>query len=327
MAAFLAPGFGAGYQSFTNQGVVNAGGKIETYQAGTTTLKATWTDSTQATQNGNPIVLDSAGRPPQEIWLQSGVAYKFIVKDANNATLGTYDNLVGVNDTVPPSISEWIASGLTPTFVNAATFTVPGNQTILFPGRRVRVNLSGSTVYGYIESSNFSGGLTTVVVFRDSGNFDSTISSFDIGILAANNYSTPRRPSFSARTSGLVTGVSSPTQCTNWVTENFDSFGEFSTVTGLFTAAVPGVYIFTADVIFSTNGSGFVMSADIYCISTGVQIAQAQTPSNLGASATATATLAGIYRLAAGNTVALRVAPVQSVQSAQGLTFAGAMIS
>ena len=68
MAAYLSPIFGAGAQLFNNQGIVLAGGKIWTYQAGTTTPLGTWTDSTQVVVNANPIILDSAGRPPNEIW-------------------------------------------------------------------------------------------------------------------------------------------------------------------------------------------------------------------------------------------------------------------
>ncbi len=88
MAAFLSPVFGAGAQLFNNQGIVLSGGKIWTYLAGTTTPAATWTDSTQIITNANPIILDSAGRLSNEMWLQSGSTYKLILTDSNNNTLG-----------------------------------------------------------------------------------------------------------------------------------------------------------------------------------------------------------------------------------------------
>jgi hypothetical protein len=50
------------------------------------------------TANSNPIVLDSAGRTPQEIWFTQGASYKFILQTSTNVLIGTYDNLVGVND-------------------------------------------------------------------------------------------------------------------------------------------------------------------------------------------------------------------------------------
>ena len=42
-------------------GVPLAGGLLYTYAAGTTTPQTTYTDSTGATANSNPIVLDSRG--------------------------------------------------------------------------------------------------------------------------------------------------------------------------------------------------------------------------------------------------------------------------
>lgn len=49
-------------QFFDNAGLPLAGGKVCQYQAGTTTPQATYTDSTAATPNANPLILDSAGR-------------------------------------------------------------------------------------------------------------------------------------------------------------------------------------------------------------------------------------------------------------------------
>jgi hypothetical protein len=89
---------GAGWQFFDNNGVPLAGGLIYTYAAGTTTPQATYTSSTGVTANPNPIVLNSAGRVPNEIWLTSGVSYKFVLKDSTGVQIGSYDNLSSVND-------------------------------------------------------------------------------------------------------------------------------------------------------------------------------------------------------------------------------------
>ena len=43
--------------------------------AGTTTPASTYTSRTGDFFNANPIVLDSAGRTPNEIWLTGGVLY------------------------------------------------------------------------------------------------------------------------------------------------------------------------------------------------------------------------------------------------------------
>lgn len=88
------------FQFFTNQGIVLAGGKVNTYLAGTTTPQVTKTDSTGAVSNANPIILDSAGRLPNvQIWQQGGISLKIIVTDSNNVQIGpTFDQISGIND-------------------------------------------------------------------------------------------------------------------------------------------------------------------------------------------------------------------------------------
>jgi len=133
MSAFLSPIFGAGAQLFSNAGIPLSGGKIYTYLAGTTAPLATWTDSTQIITNANPIILDSAGRPLNEMWLQSGSLYKFILTDANDNILGTWDNIAGLNDiTATIAVSEWVTTGLLPSYINTTTFSVSGNNTATF---------------------------------------------------------------------------------------------------------------------------------------------------------------------------------------------------
>jgi hypothetical protein len=95
MAVNLSPLGGAGWQFFDNSGNVLTGGLLYTYAAGTTTPLATYTSATGVTFNSNPIVLDAAGRPPNEIWL-SGVSYKFILKDSTFVQLWSMDNLGGL---------------------------------------------------------------------------------------------------------------------------------------------------------------------------------------------------------------------------------------
>jgi len=102
MAVNLSP-IGNGFQFFTTTGIPLAGGKIYTYQAGSSTPLATYTDNTGATANANPIVLGTDGRPSSEIWLTYGYNYKFVLKDANDNTIQTYDNLYGIIGTAPTS--------------------------------------------------------------------------------------------------------------------------------------------------------------------------------------------------------------------------------
>lgn len=99
MAVNLSPVGGVAAQFFTNSGAVLTGGKLYTYAAGTTTPQATYTTSQGNVPWTNPIVLDAAGRVPSggEIWLTDGLIYKFILKDANDILIATYDNISGIN--------------------------------------------------------------------------------------------------------------------------------------------------------------------------------------------------------------------------------------
>jgi microcystin-dependent protein len=83
-------------------GVPLAGGLLYTYAAGTTTPQATYTDSTGATSNSNPIVLDSRGEA--NIWLGSST-YKFKLCDSTNTELWTVDNISAPSTSLSPVLS------------------------------------------------------------------------------------------------------------------------------------------------------------------------------------------------------------------------------
>ena len=80
-------------------GIPLAGGFLYTYAAGTTTPQATYTDSTSATANSNPIVLDSRGEA--NIWLASST-YKFKLTDANGTEIWTVDNIAAPSTALSP---------------------------------------------------------------------------------------------------------------------------------------------------------------------------------------------------------------------------------
>lgn len=95
---------GAGQQFFDNNGNVLTGGKLWSYQAGTTTPQTTYTSASGATAHTNPIVLDSAGRVATgEIWVTAGQNYKFVLMTSANVTIATWDNITGINGTGIPS--------------------------------------------------------------------------------------------------------------------------------------------------------------------------------------------------------------------------------
>ena len=110
---------GVGAQFFDNNGVPLAGGKIYTYEAGTSTPLATYTSSTGNTAHTNPIVLDSAGRVPGgEIWNALRL-YKFVLKTSAEVLLATYDN-VGSSFNATAIIANFTGNGSTVAFTLAS---------------------------------------------------------------------------------------------------------------------------------------------------------------------------------------------------------------
>jgi hypothetical protein len=111
MAVNLSP-IGNGQQFFDNTGLPLNGGLIYTYQAGSSTALATYTDINGTVANSNPIVLDSSGRLSSEVWLTYGYNYKFVVKTSAGTTLGTYDNLYGIIGVANTSTGTTIPTGM-----------------------------------------------------------------------------------------------------------------------------------------------------------------------------------------------------------------------
>jgi hypothetical protein len=102
---------GVGAQLFDDSGNVLTGGKIYTYEAGTTTPLASYTSSAGDIAHSNPIILNAAGRVPTgEIWLEYTELYKFVVTTSADVLIATYDNVGSIGDT-EPTIANFIGSG------------------------------------------------------------------------------------------------------------------------------------------------------------------------------------------------------------------------
>jgi len=99
------------FQAFANNGQFLAGGFLYSYQAGTTIPQPTYTDSTLATPNTNPIQLDARGSAV--VFLNPAFSYKLNITDsAGNPIAGwPVDNVntaaaVGVTSSLIPSINN-----------------------------------------------------------------------------------------------------------------------------------------------------------------------------------------------------------------------------
>ena len=104
MSVNLSP-IGNGVSFLGTTGLPLSGGKIYTYQAGSSTPLATYTTINGTIANSNPIILGTDGRTPSEIWLTYGYNYKFILQDSVGSTIATYDNLYGILGTIPAASS------------------------------------------------------------------------------------------------------------------------------------------------------------------------------------------------------------------------------
>jgi len=111
---------GVGAQFFDNNGNPLSGGKIYTYEAGTTTPLASYTSSTGVTAHTNPIVLDSGGRVPGgEIWIAANTLYKFVLETSAGVLIATYDN-VGSSFNATAIIANFTGNGSTVAFTLAS---------------------------------------------------------------------------------------------------------------------------------------------------------------------------------------------------------------
>ena len=79
-----------------------AGGKLYTYAAGTTTPQVSYTDSTGATANSNPVILDSRGEA--NVWLGEAT-YKFTLADSNDVEIWTVDYISAPTTALSPVLS------------------------------------------------------------------------------------------------------------------------------------------------------------------------------------------------------------------------------
>jgi len=92
-------------QFFDANGNPLVGGKLYSYQAGTTTPLATYTSQSGATANTNPVILDSRGEG--DVWLGTAL-YKLALYTSTDVLVWTVDNIGGPDQS---TLSQLAASG------------------------------------------------------------------------------------------------------------------------------------------------------------------------------------------------------------------------
>lgn len=226
MAVNLSP-IGNGFQFFDSNGAPLNAGKIYTYQAGSSTPLATYTDNAGLVANTNPIILGTDGRPPQELWLLEGYFYKFILKDSDDVTIQTYDNLYGIIG-VAPTPATPTPSGLIALWSGSIGSIPAGwylcNGSNGTPDLRDRFVVGAGSTYAV----DATGGSANAIVVSHTHSFTSTTDSTAID--------------------GTVTGISESFQASGAAS------GVFTKLDGYTVQNTPG----TTD---PGNGGGFEIDA------------------------------------------------------------------
>lgn len=167
MAVNLSPVGGVAAQFFTNSGNVLTGGKLYTYAAGTTTPAPTYTTNAGNVAHPNPIILNAAGRVPTgEVWVSDAFSYKFVLTDANNVLIATYDNLLG--------LATSGQAGYVTATQGQTIFNVP--FTYLVGGNSLNVYVNGSkqiVTLNYIETTTTSVTFLSGLIIGDIVEFTS----------------------------------------------------------------------------------------------------------------------------------------------------------
>lgn len=228
MSVNLSP-IGNGFQFFTTTGLPLNAGLLYTYQAGSSTPLATFSDNGGTIANTNPIVLGTDGRPQSEIWLTYGYNYKFVLADSSNNVIQTYDNLYGIIGTQSSGGGggTTIPSGLIAIW-SGATGAIPSGW-LLCDGTNGTPDLRNSFVLGAGNSYSVgqTGGSTDAIVVSHTHTATSTSTVTDPGhkhtyqVSGNANQTLSGGPSLAnlglstANTSTASTGITVATSTTN----------------------------------------------------------------------------------------------------------------
>lgn len=165
------------YRASDADGKPLSGGKLYTYEAGTSTPKKTYVDKNGTAENQNPVRLDANGYA--DVWLDTS-AYKFILKDANDVTQWTVDNIDGGG-------AEGYASAV---ISKSQGFTLSTNE------QNTVIVATAAISIGLISAATAGDGFAAIIINMSSGNVtidpdgSETINSAETMIIPAGGSAT-----------------------------------------------------------------------------------------------------------------------------------------
>ena len=154
-SVLLSPVGNSGIPFFDNNGLPLNAGLVYTYQAGSSTLLTTYTTVNGTIANSNPIVLNASGQMPNEVWLQTGYSYKFVIQTSAGVTIQTLDNIYPILQSATAS-GATIPSGLISIW-SGSTGSIPSGW-LICDGTNGTPDLRSSFIIG--AGSTYSVGQT-----------------------------------------------------------------------------------------------------------------------------------------------------------------------
>ena len=147
------------YLGWDLSGEILAEGLLYTYEAGTSTPKVTYTDASGDFENTNPVELDGSGLA--DVWLGEG-GYKFILKDKNDNTIWTTDNINGTSTEAFGGVVNLLTTNtsITTAYANSANI---GTGTITLS--LLTASVAGEGFYFTIKNN----GSGTITIDPDGG--------------------------------------------------------------------------------------------------------------------------------------------------------------
>jgi hypothetical protein len=165
MTAQLAPSIV--FKDWDANGFPLAFGFVATFLAGTTTPQATYVDSTQTTQNLNPVPLNNRGEA--NIWLDPTKGYKFKVFDQFGNQIRVVDNIIGqinINTSLIPAANNTFDIGSAAfqwrTGYFGTSVLINGVPAVTYPPTAAEIAAAaanGATINPVIPSPAATGGL------------------------------------------------------------------------------------------------------------------------------------------------------------------------
>lgn len=183
-------------QFFDDNGDPLSGGKVYTYEAGTTTNKVTYTTSEETASHTNPVILDAAGRPTNgDIWLDSG-AYKLRLFNSADVFVRDVDNVIADAGGDPVSYDISTNTNINTTYKNAVIYAEAAITLSLLPAGdaddgfqfTVKNNSSGDVIIDPDAAELINGGATftlvqgaTVIVSCDGTSWQTLGANLSLG--------------------------------------------------------------------------------------------------------------------------------------------------